>query len=213
MLLGGDFVGRVQLGMEVEEVDNHTLYGIHQCIVAEMMVGLLQPSLHGLEILAAYLLLIGLQLHDGVLKQKELSAHAIVALGCGHLNELLRYIDDIHTEILALLQVHHQVPTASYNQAVASLETECLSIALERAISIVAIGVAEIVGKLCLTDSLQCVVYDYMLNRFHWIILGSHFYFNLLNRFVFITSSAIATSIAGHLATASCAMGSEERFG
>ena len=81
MLLGTDLVCRIQLGMEVEEVDNHTLHGIHQRIVAEMMIGLLQPSLHGIEIQPAYLLLLGLQLHDGVLKQKELAAHAVVALG------------------------------------------------------------------------------------------------------------------------------------
>ena len=54
-----------------------------------------------------------------------------------------------------------------YNQAVASLEAECLSVALKRAIPIVTIGMAKVVGKLWLTDSLQCVVYDYMLNSFH----------------------------------------------
>ena len=66
------------------------------------------------------------------------------------------------------------------NHAVASLEAECPPIALERAIPIVAIGMAEIVGELWLTDSLQCIVYDNMLNRFRWILLGSHLYFNLL---------------------------------
>ena len=181
MLLGGDFVCWIQLGMEVEEIDDHTLHGIHQRIVAEMMIGLLQPSFHGLEIQSAYLLLLGRQLHDGVLKQKELAAHAVVALGRAELDELLRHIDNIHAEILALRQVHHQIATTDYNQAVASLKAERLPVALERAIPFVAIGMAKVVGKLWLTDSLQRVVYDNMLNRFHWILLGSHLYFNLLN--------------------------------
>ena len=69
-----------------------------------MVVGLLQPLLHGIKILTAYLLLFGLQLHDRVLKQEEMAAHTVVALRGGQLDELLRHINDIHAEILALLQ-------------------------------------------------------------------------------------------------------------
>ena len=39
---------------------------------------------------------------------------------------------------------------------------------------------AKVVGELRLADSLQRVVYDYILNRLHRIIIGSHLYFNLL---------------------------------
>ena len=64
----------------IKKIDNHTLHGIHQRIMPETMLGLLQPSFHGFKIQTAYLLLRRLQLHDGVLKQKELAAHAVVAL-------------------------------------------------------------------------------------------------------------------------------------
>ena len=110
--------------MKVEKNYNHALHGIRQRIVPEMVVGLLQPSLHGLEVHSARILLLGLQLHDGVLEQKELAAHAVVALGGGHLDELLRHINDIYTEVGALLQVRHQIAPTGYNQAVACLETE-----------------------------------------------------------------------------------------
>ena len=43
--------------MEVEEVNDHALHGIHQCIMAEAVLGLLQPSFYSLEIQTAYLLL------------------------------------------------------------------------------------------------------------------------------------------------------------
>ena len=149
------------------EVDDHTLHGIHQCIVAEMMVGLLQPSFHSLEIQTAYLLLHRGQLHDGILKQKELAAHAVVALGRAEFYELLRHIDDIHAEFLAFLQVHHQVPPTGNNHAVASLEAELLSVALKSTIPIVTIGMTKIVGEQRLTDSFQCIVYNYMLYGLH----------------------------------------------
>ena len=128
--------------MKVEKIYNHALHGVHQCIMSETMVGLLQPSFHGFKIQTAYLLLLRLQLHDGILKQKELPAHSVVALRCGHLNELLCNINDIHTEILTLFQIHHQIPSTGNNQAVASLETERLSVALKRAIPIIAISMA-----------------------------------------------------------------------
>lgn len=104
------------------------------------MVGLLQPLLHGIKILTAYLLLFGLQLHDRALKQEEMAAHTVVTLGRAELDELLRHINDIHAEILALLQIHYKISPTGYNQAVTCLEAERLSDALKSAIPIVTIG-------------------------------------------------------------------------
>ena len=103
--------------------------------------------------------------------------------------DITRFTDSLtnFTELHDLILQSHSAHSAlaivtatDYNQTVASLEAEGLSVALVRAIPFVAIGMAEIVGELWLTDSLQCIVYDNMLNRFHWILLGSHLYFNLL---------------------------------
>ena len=109
--------------------------------------------LYSLEIMLAHPLLFWGQLHDGVLEQRQLPPHAIVRLRCTEFDELLCHVDDIHPEAVALLQVLHQVATAGDDQAVAGLKAKRLAVTLESAIPLVAIGMAEIVGKRCVADS------------------------------------------------------------
>jgi hypothetical protein len=165
MLLGTDLVGWMELGMEIEEVDDHALDGIPKRIVAKAMSCLGKSAFHGFKIHTANLLLLGLQPHDGVLEQKELPSHTVVALGRAELDELLCHVNDIHTEIRALLQVHYQVTPAGNNQTVAGLEAESPSVAFEGTMPSVAIGMAQIVGKRGIADSLQRAVNDDMLYK------------------------------------------------
>ena len=167
MLQRTDFVGRVKPGVKVKKVNNHALHGIHQCIVTEAVAGLSQSALYGVKVSPASVLLLRRQFHDGVLKQRQVSAHAVVALRRACLDELLRYVDDIHLKVLAFPQLLHEVAPAGYNHTVARLKSERLSVALESAISVVAVGVTEIVGKGSLADSLQCMVNDDVLNGIH----------------------------------------------
>ena len=112
------------LALLVEEVDDHTFYGVLQRIMTEMVPRLHQSSLHGVEVLAANFLLLRRKLHDGILEQREMSAHTVIALWRGELYELLSHIYHINFEVITLLQTLHQVPSAGYNHAVARLETE-----------------------------------------------------------------------------------------
>ena len=155
------------MGVEVEEVDNHAFHGIHERVVAEEVARLLQASLHGLEVQLATLLLLRVEPHDGVLEKRELAPHAVVRLRRGHLDELLRHVDDIHAEVHAFLQVLHQVAPAGNNQAVARLETELPPVSFEGAKAFVAVGMAKIVGKLGVANPCQRMVYNNVLNAVH----------------------------------------------
>ena len=57
MLLRRNLVCTIELGVEIEEVDNHAFDGVLQRIMTEMMTRLCQPPLHGIKVLTANLLL------------------------------------------------------------------------------------------------------------------------------------------------------------
>ena len=59
-----DIVYPIQMGMEIEEVDDQHLYGGYQQVAAEMVVGLCQPCFHHLEVPTAQFPLSGIQFHD-----------------------------------------------------------------------------------------------------------------------------------------------------
>jgi len=153
--------------MEVEEVDNHALHGISQGIVTEPVGRIGQSPLDGLEVQLAYLLLLRLQPHDGVLEECQMAPHAVVRLRRGQFDELLSDVDDIHPEVTALLQVPDQVAPARNNQAVARLHAELAVMTLERAVPRRAVGVTQIVGKLTVANPRQCRVPYYMLYSIH----------------------------------------------
>ena len=144
--LGGlrrDLVVAVKFDVEVEEVDNHALYGVDHRLAVEVVVRERQPSLDVVEVEGAHLLLLGVEPHDGVVEQSQVTFHAVVALWRTHLDELLRDINGIDFKILALHDVPSQITTRE-NQAVACLEAKRLVVKLEIAMPLVAIGVAQI---------------------------------------------------------------------
>ena len=132
--------------MEVEEVDNHALDGVDHRLAVEVVVREFQPLLDVVEIERAHLLLLWGEPHDGVVEQGQVSLHAVVALRCTHLDELLRDVDGIHLEILALHDVACHV-AAGENQAVARLKTKRLVAELKIAMPLAAIGVAQVARK------------------------------------------------------------------
>ena len=132
--------------MEVEEVDNHALDGVDHRLAVEVVVREFQPLLDVVEIERAHLLLLWGEPHDGVVEQGHVPLHAVVALRCTHLDELLRDVDGIHLEILALHDVACHV-AAGENQAVARLKAKRLVVELKIAMPLAAIGVAQVARK------------------------------------------------------------------
>ena len=145
--------------MEVEEVDNHALDGVDHRLAVEVVVREFQPLLDVVEIEGAHLLLLGGEPHDGVVEQGQVSLHAVVALRCTHLDELLRDVDGIHLEILALHDVACHV-AAGENQAVARLKAKRLVVELKIAMPLAAIGVAQVARKPLVAEVDQGVFYD-----------------------------------------------------
>ena len=66
-----------------------------------------------------------------------------------------------------ILEVLDQIASPDYNHAVTRLKAECLPIPLKGAVPAMTIGMTQIVGKRGIADSLQRVVDDNVLNRFH----------------------------------------------
>ena len=74
-----DIIHTVKMGMEIEEVNDEHLYGGYQQVAAEMVVGLRQPRFHHLEVPTTQFSLSGIQFHDGITEQSQLTFHAIIA--------------------------------------------------------------------------------------------------------------------------------------
>lgn len=69
MVLGADFVGAVELSMEVKEVDNHAFHGVSECVVPEEVAYLRYSSLDCLKVVLADCLLFGREWYYGVLEE------------------------------------------------------------------------------------------------------------------------------------------------
>ena len=147
--LGGlrrDLVVAVEFNVEVEEVDNHALDGVDHRLAVEVVVREREPPLDVVEVEGAHLLLLGVEPHDGIVEQGQMTFHAIVALWRTHLDKLLRDINGIDFKIMALHDIPRQI-AAGENQAVARLEAKCLVVEIKIAVPLAAIGVAQIARK------------------------------------------------------------------
>ena len=158
-VLRSDLVVAVKIHMEIEEVDNHTLYGINHRLTMEVVVCERQPLLDVVEVECAHLLLLGGEPHDGVVEQGQMPLHAVVALRRTHLDELLRDIDGIDFKILALHDASRHI-AAGENQAVVRLEAKCLVVELKIAMPLATIGVAQVARKPLVAEVDQGVFYD-----------------------------------------------------
>ena len=125
-----------------------------------------QPSLDVVEVEGAHLLLLGVEPHDGVVEQSQVTFHAIVALWRTHLDKLLRDINGIDFKIMDLHDIPRQI-AAGENQAVARLKAKRLVIEFEIAMPLVAIGVAQITRKPFVAEVDQGVLYDDVLTDIH----------------------------------------------
>jgi len=167
--LGGlrrDLVVAVKFDVEVEEVDNHALYGVDHRLAVEVVVREREPPLDVVEVEGAHLLLLSVEPHNGVVEQGQMTFHAVVALRRTYLDELLRDINGIDFKIRALNDVSRQITTGE-NQTVARLETKRHVVELEIAMPIVAIGVAQVARKPIVAEVGQGVFYDDVLTDIH----------------------------------------------
>jgi len=145
VLCGDLLAAAVKLHVEVEEVDDHALDGVNHGLAVEVMAGEGMPPLDVVEVEHAHLLLLGVEAHDGVDEQRQMSLRAIIALRCADLDELLRNIHHINHEIKALHYILHQVAPRK-DEAVARLEAERLVVEGEGAVSISTKGMCQVAG-------------------------------------------------------------------
>jgi len=153
--------------MKVEEINNHTLYGIDQGIMTETVIDFRQTPFHSFKIPATHLLLTRKQFHDGVLEESEMPLHSVVALWSGNLNKLLGNVNHIYYEIIALSYLLHQVTSPGHDETVARLKAEQFAILHKRAESLMTIGVTQIAGKPAVAYARERIFYYYMLHRVH----------------------------------------------
>jgi hypothetical protein len=113
-----------------------------------MVVGLSETADDILKIDGADLLLLRGKAHDRVLKEPEMAASAIVALRGGDLDELLRHIDYVCTEVVALPDIADQVAAPRHYHAAACLQTEGSLPIVESAEPFMAVGMAKIARHL-----------------------------------------------------------------
>lgn len=175
MLLRRDAVHAIERGVEVEEIEDHRLDGRDEDVAVELMIGLRQALTNDGEVIGAHALLLGRQTHDGVLEQRQVAPHAIVALWRAHLNKLLRYIDDFDREVVAGLAAAEQVAAAGNDHAVAGLQCELAVVIRQPAMAAVAVGMAQIAGQQWVGHPVQGVVEDDVLYKFHSVLSHEHF--------------------------------------
>ena len=73
----------IQIDVEVEEVDNHTLHGIDHCLTVEVVRGYGETVPDVVEIEGADLLLFRVKAHYRIFEQGEVTPCAVIALWCG----------------------------------------------------------------------------------------------------------------------------------
>lgn len=174
VLLRRDAVHAIERGVEVEEIENHRLDGRDEDVAVELMLGLRQALTNDGEVIGTHALLLGRQTHDGVLEQRQVAPHAIVALWRAHLDKLLRDIDDLDCEVVAGLAAE-QVAAAGNDHAVAGLQRELAVVIRQPAMAAVAVGMAQIAGQQRVGHPVQGVVEDDVLYKFHSVLSHEHF--------------------------------------
>jgi len=167
LVLCGNLIEAIQFCVEVEEVEYHRLHGIDEYVAEKVVLRLREALPDDGEVVDAAFLLFFREAHDGIVEQRQMSLHAIVALRCCYLQELQRGRYHVHAEVLAFLEILYHVAPTGDNHTVALTEAEGLVVVGKRAISFMTIGMAQIVGEFCVADVLECIVYDDMLYGIH----------------------------------------------
>ena len=167
LVLCGNLIEAIQFSVEVEEVEYHRLHGIDEYVAEKVVLRLREALPDDGEVVDAAFLLFLREAHDGIVEQRQMPLHAIVALRCCHLKELQRGRYHVHVEVLAFPEMFYHVAPTGDNHTVALTEAEGLVVVGKRAISFMTIGMTQIVGEFCVTDVLERVVYDDMLYGIH----------------------------------------------
>ena len=113
-----------------------------------------KPPPDVVEVEGANLLLVGREVHHGVIEQRQRPLHALVRLRRGNLDELRRDVDDLHTEILCRVDTFQQV-APPHNHAVAGSKCEDLVIVCKGTAPLMAVGMQQIIGKISLASPLK----------------------------------------------------------
>lgn len=135
----------VEVGMEIEEIEDQHLDGGDEHILVEMVATLPEAEGDLLEIVCTQRLLLRREVHDGVQKKGEASSRPIVALRGTQRDEIGGHVDYLHLKIGGGNDLLHQ-HTPAHNHQVARLEDKRLAIENKPAASRRAVGVRQIVG-------------------------------------------------------------------
>ena len=98
----GQFGLAVEVGMEIEEVDDHALDCIEEQVAIEMVMLLLQAHTDIFKVLAASFGLGVVERHDRVMEEHQSAAQTIIRERCCKLGKLRYHIDHYRLKIIGL---------------------------------------------------------------------------------------------------------------
>lgn len=140
----GDVRLAVLFDVEIVEVDYHALDGVDHGVAVEVVFVDFEAAADIVEIESADTLLFFVEMHDGVVEQRQSAPHAVVAHRCGEFDEAFGHIDYLHLEIGFGLDVAESVAPTGYDHAVASLEKHWLVVVVQKAAALRAPRVEQI---------------------------------------------------------------------
>ena len=159
----------VEVGVEIEEIEDQHLDGGDEHVLVEMVATLPEAEGDLLEIVCAKRLLFRGEVHDRVQEEGEASSRPIVALRGAQRDEIGGHVDYLHLKIGGGNDLLHQHPFAHDHQ-VAHPEDKRLAIEDKPAASRRAVGVCQIVGIGLRSQSIQGLFDD---DRLHVCLLLS----------------------------------------
>lgn len=116
--------------MEIEEIKDGRLNGVHERLAIESMCSLTQTVVDPAEIPLAHKPLLGTQAHNRIHEQRQLPLDSIVGLRSTQFDERRRDIQHPHHEIIGRPQIGQQLSLADYHQ-VALAQHELLAVELK----------------------------------------------------------------------------------
>ena len=149
----------VDARVELEEVnEEHLKHGNH-LVAVKILVRMPHATEHLLEVVFAKLLLLLVEMHDGVDVERHSASCAVVGMCGADVDEVKIHIDDIHTKVHGWLHSCH-LPIGYHNHAVALPEVKLAAAVPHLALARRAEGMGDIAFHTRLRDAIETIVDD-----------------------------------------------------
>lgn len=136
----------VGTGVEIEEVEKHHLQGAVKHVFAEAVPGVAVTLFHLFEVASEPVLLLLIELHDGIAEKRQRAAYAVVVAGRGHLNHLWRDVDAGGAQVIRRPLILDEALKAHYH-AVACLKRKGHAVEREFHLPLLAENVDNIIDE------------------------------------------------------------------